>query len=436
MNIHELYESKKSSPDEMIKAVKSGDVIMTGGNPVLLHKALYDHRENFRDVKMYAQFNLNGTSKDYIHSPEMMDRVSFTCTTLALHSITNIWPTDNFDQISLSFSGMERLIEKIRPNIVLLSAYPMDEDGYLNLGCNHGCTRVAIDNGARVFAQINENMYDAYTDYYRVHISEVEGLFESVNPKENPVPMNRDIGEIDKQLAAHIVERIPNGATIQLGAGGASNAVGAFLKGHRDLGVHAETIMDSMMDLIDTGVINNSKKPIFPGKSVIGFISGTPAMMSYVHNNKDVILKRLSWVNDPHVIGQLPNVVSMNAVLAADLRGQVCSESLALGNTGGIGGQLDFTEGARRSPGGQSFLVMHSSVTTRDGEKVSKITLSLPRGSVVTNPASEVMNIVTEYGVAEMWRKSAKERAQNLIRIADPEFRETLTFEAKKAGLI
>jgi 4-hydroxybutyrate CoA-transferase len=149
-----------------------------------------------------------------------------------------------------------------------------------------------------------------------------------------------------------------------------------------------------------------------------------------------LILKKLSWVNSPAVISQIPNMISMNSCLGVDLRGQVCSESLSMGNTGGIGGQLDFVEGARKAPSGQSYLAMHSAVTTRSGERLSKITLTLPSGSVVTTPAADVMNVVTEFGVAELWGKSVKERAQNLIRIAHPEFRETLTYDAKKHGLM
>lgn len=437
MQFMEMYRAKKRSPEEAVSVIKSGDRVFSGGNPVLLHKALYDHRENYRDVEMYAQFGMGGNSGKYILSPEMAGHVSFACTTLALSSVSNVWPTENLDQISLSFSGMERLIEtRIKPDVVFLTGCPMDEEGYINLGCNHGCTRVAVDMGAKVFVQINEKWFNANTDYYRVHISEVDALFESVNPPEEAVAMNRDVGEKEEKIASHIAGRIVNGATIQLGAGGVSNAVGVFLKDHKELGVHAETILDSMIDLIENGVITNSKKPIMQGMTVCGFVTGTPRMQEYLHNNPKVLLKRLSWINDPMVIRRIPNLISVNSCLAADLRGQVCAESLNMGNTGGIGGQLDFVEGARKSPGGQSYLVMHSSVTTRGGKKVSKITLTLPRGSVVTTPAGEAMNIVTEYGVAELWQKSARERARNLIRVADPEFREGLTFEAKKHGLL
>lgn len=437
MQYTDMYDSKKRSPEEAVSVIKSGDKVFSGGNPVLLHKALYDHREKIKNVEMFAQFGMGGNSGKYILSPEMVGHVTFACTTLALSSVSNVWPMENLDQISLSFSGMERLIEtRIKPDVVFLTGCPMDEEGYINLGCNHGCTRAAIDTGAKVFVQINENWFNASTDYYRVHISEVDALFESVNPPEEGVRVIREVGEKEEKIASHIIGRIADGDTIQLGAGGVSNAVGLFLKDHKELGVHAETILDSMIDLIEKGVITNSRKPVMQGVTVCGFVTASPQMQEYLHNNPKVLLKRLSWINDPMVVSRIPNLISVNSCLAVDLRGQICAESLNMGNTGGIGGQLDFVEGARKSPGGQSYLVMHSSVTTRSGEKVSKITLTLPKGSVVTTPAGEAMNIVTEYGVAELWQKSARERARNLISVADPEFRESLTFEAKKHGLL
>ena len=434
MNINELYNAKKRSPEEAISLVRSGDNIYSGGNPTHLFQALYNIRDRLRDVKVFSQFSAGA---NFLLAPEMVGHVSFACTTLSLVSVTNPWPKENFDQISLSFSDLDRMIEDvIKPDIVLLCGHPMDENGFINLGSNHGCSRAAVDAGAKVLVQIDENVVYANTDYYRVHISEVDALCEAENPKGDGTAIVRTIGELDQQIASHIVNRIPDGATIQLGAGGVSNAMGAFLKDHKNLGVHAETIMESLVQLMELGVINNSRKPLLPGLSVAGFVTGGDHVHRYFHHNMQIILKKLSWVNDPMIISQIPNMVSMNSCLGVDLRGQVCSESISMSNTGGIGGQLDFVEGARKAPGGQSYLAMHSSVTTRNGENISKITLSLAPGSVVTTPADDVMNVVTEYGVAELWCKSARERAKNLISIAHPEFRDKLTFDAKKYGLL
>ncbi|MCL2120798.1 MAG: hypothetical protein FWH28_00930 [Clostridiales bacterium] len=437
MRFTELYQAKKCSPEEAISVIQSGDRVYASGDTVVLFQALYDTRENFRDVDLYTQFRLNGKADELILHPDMVGHLTFITTTLALSSAQNPWPRENLDQLPLSFSWMERMIEeRIKPDVVLSSATPMDDDGFFFLGTRHGTTRTAMDMGAKIVLQVNEDMCKVNTDYYRVHISEVYALCEAKNPEERMAGEPREIGEKEAQVAAYIVDRITDGATIQLGAGGVSNAVGKFLGGHKNLGLHAETIMESLYPLLQNGVINNSRKPLLRGISVAGFFGTNASNFKFFHNNPDFMVKRLSWVNSPLTVSQIPNMVSVNACLGVDLRGQVCSESLAMGNTGGVGGQLDFVEGARRAPGGQSFLVMHSSVTTRSGEKVSKITLTLPAGSVVTTPASEVMNVVTEYGIAELYRKSARERARSLIAIADPEFRDSLAFDAKKYGLL
>ena len=434
MNYQELYQSKIRSPEEAVSFIKSGCRVYTGGNPGVLYQALYENRENLRNVEIYAQFGMMGKSGEFMLGPDMADHITFATTVTGFR---NAGMPGNVDQISLSFSGMERLIEvRVKPDVVLLSGCPMDADGYINLGFNHGCTRIAVDLGAKTVVQIKKDMCVANTDYYRVHISEVDALVEADNPPEAPFRIDRAFGEEEDKIAAYVVERVANGATLQLGAGGVSGATGAYFKDHKNLGLHAETLVDTLIPLMESGVINNSRKPVLPGVSVAGFITAGDDALRYLDNNPAVMLKKLAWVNDPQVIRQIPNMVSINACLATDLRGQVCAESLAMGNTGGIGGQLDFVEGARMSPGGQSFLVMHASATPKNGEKISKITFALPTGSVVTTPASDVMNIVTEYGVAELYRKSARERARNLIRIADPEFRDSLTFEARKAGLI
>ncbi|MCL1805020.1 MAG: hypothetical protein FWG28_03315 [Clostridiales bacterium] len=436
MNFQDMYNAKKRSPEEAVSLIKNGDKVFTGGSPNALLKAMFDLKDTYQNVRLYSQFGMLGASGDAMYQPEMTGHMSFTCTTLPLSSVMNSWPNANLDQISLSFSDLERLIEVVlKPDVVLMSGCPMDDEGFISLGSNHGCNRAAVDVGAKVLIQIDSNMYNATTDYYRVHISEVEALCEFDNPIPAGMPA-RPLDERDKLIATFIAERVANGSTIQLGAGGVSNAMGNYLTEHKDLGIHAETLMSSLYQLIESGVVNNSKKPLMRGISVAGFNAGGTELMKLSHNNPKIMFKKLAWVNHPDVVSQIPNMVSINACLAADLRGQVCSESLGMGNTGGIGGQLDFVEGARRAPSGQSFLAMHSSVVTRKGDNLSKITMGLPSGSVATSPANDVMNIVTEYGVAEIWCKSAKERAKSMIRIAHPDFRDELTFNAKKHGLL
>jgi 4-hydroxybutyrate CoA-transferase len=237
-------------------------------------------------------------------------------------------------------------------------------------------------------------------------------------------------------MGGYVAERIPNGATIQLGAGAAPDMVGRFLENHRDLGVHTEMFVEAMAHLMKKGVINNSQKTLLRGVSVASFLGGGPVTREFAHKNRDILLKKISWVNDPAVISQIQDIISVNSCLGVDLRGQVCSESIGLSSSGGIGGQLDFVRGARRAKGGKSFIVMRSVLEKKDGTRLPKITLTLPKGSVVSTPRSDVMYVATEYGVAELQYRSVKERAHALISISHPDFREELTFEAKKHGLI
>jgi 4-hydroxybutyrate CoA-transferase len=415
--------------------IQNGDSVFAGGNPTILFQALFETRERFQDVRLYSMFGVGGASAEYLHHADMLGHVSFACVNL-VRAQKKLWPNENLDQISGHFSEVESLIEhRVQPAVTLMRGCPMDEEGFIYLGGHHGCARAAVDWGAKVAVQIDPNLSYVYTDHYRVHISEVDVLCEADNPVKDGKRM-KAVGAVDEKIAALIAERIPNGATIQLGAGGVPNAVGMFLDHHRDLGVHTEVFIDAMAHLVQKGAVNNSKKTLLPGVSVAGFIDASPETHVFGHKNPGILLKKLAWVNSPMTIAQIYNLVSVNSCLEVDLRGQVCSESIGLSNTGGLGGQLDFVEGARKSPGGQSFLAMHAAMEKENGEKISKISLALPPGSVVSTPRSDVMYVATEYGVADLMYKSVKERARSLIGVADPDFRDKLTFEAKKHDLL
>ena len=185
------------------------------------------------------------------------------------------------------------------------------------------------------------------------------------------------------------------------------------------------------------GVINNSRKTLLPGKSIFSFAGGaraTQEVYDYVHNNPNIEMYPISWVNDPRVIAKNDNFISVNSALAVDLTGQVCSETIGIRTFSGPGGQLDFVRGARWSNGGKSFIVINSVTEKKDGTKISKIDLALPHGSAVTTPRADVQYIVTEYGIAELRYKSLAERAKALISIAHPDFRDELTYKAKQTG--
>jgi 4-hydroxybutyrate CoA-transferase len=432
------YAAKKYAPEQAVALIQKGASVYTGGEPGALLEALYAARDRLDGLKLYSMFGIGGSVGEKINSADMTEHVDYAATVLKRHE-ERAWAHSKIDQVSVHFSEMEHMVEqRRRPTALLTHCAPMDEEGYFYMnpqaGC--GCGRSAADCGAKIIIQVNENIPVIYSDYYRIHISEVTALCEANEPLRNPDAQKREASEADQRMGSYVAERIPNGATIQLGAGAAPDMVGRFLENHKDLGVHTEMFGEAMVPLMKKGVINNSQKTLLRGVSVASFLGGGPVTREFAHKNRDILLKKISWVNDPAVISQIQDIVSVNSCLGVDLRGQVCSESIGLSSSGGIGGQLDFVRGARRAKGGQSFIVMRSALQKKDGTRLSKITLTLPKGSVVSTPRSDVMYVATEYGVAELQYRSVKERAQALISISHPDFREELTFEAKKHGLI
>ncbi|MDR1246773.1 MAG: hypothetical protein LBK57_07060 [Clostridiales Family XIII bacterium] len=434
MNFSELYSSKIRSPEDAVSIIENGDAVYTGGDPQILYRALRDLRKGFKDVTLYSMFGLLPESAELIESPDMSEHFSFIPTIIGVNEIKR-WPNKGLDHIFVHFSELEDMIKRrVNPDAVLVRGCPMDGNGFIHLAASNGGARAAVDCGAKVILQIDKNVPHIYTDYHRVHISEIDVLCEAENRMYEPP--QKPAGVKEKQIAAHIAERVPNGAVLQLGVGGIPDAVGMFLDSHRDLGIHTEVFTDSMAILMEKGVVNNRKKNLLPGVSVAGFLVGGKHTQEFAHNNPDILLKNLSWINDPIRISRIHDMISINSCLAVDLRAQVCSESIGHSVSYGIGGQDNFVMGSRRGPGGKSFLAMRAAVEKENGEKISKITLALPSGSVVTTPRTDVMYIVTEYGAADMMFKSVKEQARNLINIADPEFRDQLTFEAQKHGLL
>ncbi len=230
-----------------------------------------------------------------------------------------------------------------------------------------------------------------------------------------------------------MAERIPDGATIQAGIGGMPNALLAMLGDHRELGVHTELLSDGVIDLVEAGVVTGTRKVLRRGKVVATFALGSQRLYDFLHENSVVDFAPVDWVNDPRVIAREPNFVAINATTEVDFYGQCASETVAGRYFSSSGGQYDFSRGAMYSEGGQGFIVLHA--TTRDGG-MSKIRPTLTPGSVVTTSKNTVDKIVTEFGVAELRGKSLQQRAQALIAIADPRFRDELSAAARQMALI
>ncbi len=307
---------------------------------------------------------------------------------------------------------------------------PMDKHGYFSTGCAGSNSDAAIRKARRIYLEVNRNMPRALTAPV-IHISQVTALCE--NDTELPVLAHAKPDDISITIGNLIAEEIPNGATIQIGIGAIPDAVGMALKSKHDLGIHTEMLTDSMVELLDCGAVNNSRKPIHRGRTVATFAFGSKRIYDCIDDNPSIEILPVDYVNNPEVIALHPDMMSINAALEVDFFGQVCAESVGTRHVSGTGGQVDYVRGAVQSRGGKSFIAFPS--TAKNGT-ISKIKPVLTPGAVVTTSKNDVDHIVTEYGIAKLRGHTLSQRAKALIAIAHPNFRDELTFAAKKQNII
>lgn len=311
-----------------------------------------------------------------------------------------------------------------------VSVSPMDSHGYFSLGTTSSYSEAMIAKAKRIFIEVNEKQPRCLCGT-QIHVSQVDAIVE--NTHDLPVLPPVTIDEVSRTIGNLIAEQIPDGACIQLGIGAIPDATGMALKTKHDLGIHTEMFTDSMVELLECGAVNNSKKQIHRGKTVTTFAFGSQRIYDYINDNPCFEILPVDYVNDPNVICQNDNMISINAALEVDLFGQVCAESVGTKHMSGSGGQIDYVRGACQSKGGKSFIAFSS---TAKGGTISKIKSILTPGAVVTTSKNDVDYIVTEYGIAHLRGESLGSRARQLIAIAHPDFRDELTFEAKKRGIL
>ena len=311
------------------------------------------------------------------------------------------------------------LTEQIEPDCFVTTVSPMDRSGHFSLGTNSDYAAVLVRKAKRVIVEVNPQMPRTFGENL-LHVSQVDMVLEHDAPLME-VPTKAPAPE-DAAIAERIAPLIPDDATLQMGVGGVPLAVLDRLRGHRRLGIHSELLSAPMIDLIRVGVITGEAKSLMPHKHVFTLALGDRAMYDFMHDNPSIVGYPATWVNNPAVIRKNSKMVSVNAALEVDLTGQVNSEALNGQQFSGTGGQLDFVRGAYLARGGKSFIALHA---TAKGGTVSRIvpTLSEP---MVTDPRVDTQFIVTEYGIADLKGKSLTERAQALIAIAHPDFREDL----------
>jgi acyl-CoA hydrolase len=321
-------------------------------------------------------------------------------------------------------------------DIAILKTCPMDENGYFNFSAANLWHRAVVESAKMVIVEVSRALPYVYGDENGVHLSEVDYIVDGDHEPAPELP-NPQPTEIDHAVARLIASEIDDGACLQIGIGGMPNAVCALLleSGVRDLGVHTEMLTDGIGDLYKAGRITGIRKTLDPGKIVYTFSLGSSALYALADRNSDMYCRQVDYTNSPHIIMRNDRVVAINNTTQIDLQGQAASESDGHRHISGTGGQLQFVRGAYASKGGKSFICL-SSTYCKKGERRSRIVLDLTPGNIVTTPRSDVMYVVTEYGVVNLKGKSVPERALALISIAHPDFREELERQAYEHRLI
>lgn len=415
------YKNKLVSAKEAISHIKDGDKVVMAfgcGEPRGIVRAMRENYKNYKDVQVINMLLLGATPWVDEEVKGHFSYNSFFASGTNRKAISA--GIADFTTCYLSEAPMV-LRDCVKPRVTVMSVTPPDEEGYVSLGTNVDYIETTLSHCEVKIAQVNENVPYTYGKA-RKHILQFD-YFVECNEELPEVPAP-PITEVERQIGKNCASLINDGDCIQLGIGGIPNAICEELKHKKDLGLHSEMVGDGVVDLIKSGVINNSKKNFNNGKIILGFAFGTKKLFDFLNGNKDVLMTPMDYVNNPVIIAQNDNMVSVNSAIEIDLMGQVVADTIGLNQFSGVGGQVDFVRGATMSKGGRSIIAMPSSAK---GGTISKIVPKLTDYSAVTTTRNDVNYVVTEYGVARLKGKTMKERARALISIAHPNFREELS---------
>ncbi len=431
-----MYQSKLTTAEEAVKVIKSGDWVDYGfcnTHPHVLDEALARRAPELEDVKVRGGIALWKPAIFDIEEP-------------AKHIIYNSHHTSGFERKHIDtgacFYEPMRYSELPRyyydhinpPDVAMIQVGPMDKHGYFNFGVSASHMKAICDTAKILIVEVNQNMPRCLGGFGEsVHISDVDMIVEGRND-----PMGQLLSaaptEIDKAVAKQVVERIPNGACLQLGIGGMPNAVGMLLceSDLKDMSVHTEMYVEAFVDLSLCGKISGANKSIDHGRQTYSFAAGSQRVYDFLDDNRMCMAAPVSYVNDIRTIAAIDNFMSINNAVDIDLYGQVSSETSGIRHISGAGGQQDFVLGAYLSNGGKSFICLSSTFKKKDGTLASRIRPTLAEGSIVTDTRVNTMYVVTEYGCVNLKGLSSWERAEALISIAHPDFREELIQAAQK----
>lgn len=414
---------KVTSAKEAVAAIASGMRIFVHGGaatPLILLDALYERAGEMENVEL-IHLHLMG---DVPHGKKNFKK-SFKAANLFVGpNVRKTIDYDRIDYLPCFLSEIPQLFRmKKRPiDAALIHVSPPDRHGFCTLGTSVDIARAAVDMAPLIIAQINPHMPRVHGDGF-IHISKIDYAVEADFPLPTEEPPL--LTEMEKKIGEHAASLIDDGATLQIGIGKIPNAVLAALAKHRHLGIHTEVWSDPLLDLVDSGVVDNSNKTIHPGKIVSAFVIGTRRLYDFIHDNPCALQLDIAYINQPEIIARNPKVTAINSAVEIDLTGQVCADSIGAHIISGVGGQMDFMRGAGLSKEGKAIIALPS----RTEQGISKIVCTLKKGAGVVTTRGHVHYVVTEYGSVDLFGKTLGERAKALISIAHPEDREKLAKE-------
>jgi acyl-CoA hydrolase len=428
MTFNAEYNQKMMSAEEAVCFIKPGDAIIvpiSPGEPPALLNALPSHTglSGNRLFRMLPTFPIVDIEEERIKQVSLFlggqDRSGY-------HD-------GKIDLLPNHFSDISSLLlQATTSRVIMATVSPMDAKGYFSLGTSVSFIGSLLAEARTIIIEVNQHMPRTFGAQNMIHISQVTALTE--NHVKLPSMMNPVLSEKDFQIGQTIADIIENGDNIQIGFGAMPNAVIEFLKDHRDLGVYTEMLPDKIVDLYEAGAISNQNKPpLYKGKTTATFILGTQRLYDFVHNNQEIFMLPAHLSNDIRNISQIDNLVSVNATVEVDFMGQCNSEVINGKYYSSTGGQGDFSKAVRLAKNGRGIICLYS---TAKNDTISKIVPALPQGTTVSTSKNDVDIIVTEYGKAQLKGKTIQERTEALIKIAHPKFREELTFEAIKKGIL
>jgi len=426
----DIYRDRRCTAEQAVQMVQSGQRVFMTGNcsvPQTLLRELVEHAKTLKNVEIVQVLTVG--AEGFVN-PELEGHIRVN-TLFISHDVRPAVNEGRADFTPCFLSEIPSLWRTELPlDVALIHLSPPDEHGFCSFGVEVGVSKTAAEVAKFVIAEINPRMPRCLGDSF-IHVSKLDCIVEV--DYTLPEFIMGEPSAVQDAIGQHIAGLIEDGSTLQTGIGGIPDAVLKYLDDKRHLGIHTELFSDGVIDLVDRGIITNEAKTLHPGKMVAGFVLGTQRLYDFVDDNPIVELHPTEYINDPFRIAQNDKMVAINSALEVDLTGQVCADSIGPHFYSGVGGQVDFIRGATRSRGGKPIIALPS---TAKGDTISRIVWQLKPGSGVVTTRNDVHYVVTEFGVAYLYGKKIRERAQALIDVAHPNFREELEKKARELNYL